>query len=118
MRKILFIFLIAAFCISVSAQTAPKVKIWGIGSGKITVLKGKTRSIIDLSKDVSGCVFVPKEFKKDLDKKGCTAPPATFKLVDATEKNKETFLLLTADAQETATSAVAAARAKRRRLSG
>lgn len=100
MRKIFFIFLIATFCISVSAQTTPKIKIWGLGSGKITVSKGKTRSIIDLSKDVSGCVFVPAEFEKELDKKGCTSPPATFKLLDATEKNKQTFLIVTADAQE------------------
>ena len=100
MRKIFFIFLIATFCISVSAQTKSNVKIQASGLGKVTVSKGKTRSIIDLSKDVSGCVFVPTEFKKDLDKKGCTAPPATFKLIDATEKNKQTFLILTANAQE------------------
>lgn len=100
MRKIIFVFLIAMFCISVSAQTTPKLKIWGIGLGKITVSKGKTRSIIDLSTNIAGCAFTPKEFKRDLDKKGCTAPPATFELVDATEKNNQTFLILTADAQE------------------
>lgn len=100
MRKIFFILLTAAFCISISAQNTPKIKIWGIGLGKITVSKGKTRSIIDLSTDVAGCVSVPKEFKKELDKKGCTSPPATFELVDATEKNGQTFLILTADAQE------------------
>lgn len=100
MRKIFFLFLISVFCISVSAQNTSKIKIQKSALGKITVVKGKTRSIIDLSKDVSGCVFVAKEFKKDLDKKGCTASPATFKLVDATEKNKQTFLILTADAQE------------------
>lgn len=100
MRKIFFIFLIAAFCVPFSAQTKSNVKIQGNNLGKVTVLKGKTRSVIDLSSDVSGCVFVPKEFKKDLDKKGCTASPATFKLIDATEKNKQTFLILTADEQE------------------
>ena len=100
MRKIIFVFLIAAFCISVSAQNASKIKIWGIGSGKITVSKGKTRSIIDLSRDIAGCAFVPKEFRRELDKKGCTSRPATFELIDATEKDDQTFLILTADAQE------------------
>lgn len=100
MRRIIFIFLITAFCISASAQNTPKIKIWRIGLGKITVSKGKTRSIIDLSTDIAGCAFVPKEFKRELDKKGCSAPPATFELVDATEKNNQTFLILTADAQE------------------
>lgn len=100
MRKILFIFLIATFGIFVSAQTKSNVRVQGNSLGKVTVSKGKARSVIDLSKDVSGCVFVPAEFKKDLDKKGCTAPPATFKLIDATEKNKQTFLILTANAQE------------------
>lgn len=100
MRKIIFVFLIAAFCLCVSAQTASNVKIQKSGLGKIFVSKGKMRSIIDLSTDVAGCAFVPGEFKKELDKKGCTAPPADFKLIDATEKNKQIFLILTADAQE------------------
>lgn len=91
--------MITAFSISVSAQTA-KVKIQDSGLGKITVVRGKTRSVVDLSGDVSGCVYVPKEFRKTLAKNGCVSPPADFNLVDATEKNKNTFLILTADAQE------------------
>lgn len=100
MRKIFFIFLISAVCVSVSAQNASNVKIQKGGLGKVTVLKGKTRSTIDLSSDVAGCAFVPKEYKRELDKKDCAALPATFELVDATEKNGRTFLILTADAQE------------------
>lgn len=99
MRKISFVFFIFALFISASAQTA-KVKIQKAGSGKISVVRGKVRSVIDLSQDVAGCAFISGAAKTRLDKIGCTASPATFQMVDATEKNKQTFLILTADAQE------------------
>lgn len=100
MRKIFFVLLLAAFFIPVSGQTPAKIKINKGGLGKIAVIKGKISSIVDLSKDVAGCPFVTAVLKRDLDEKGCTAPPASFKLVDATEKNKQIFLILTANAQE------------------
>ena len=100
MRIISFTFFIFAFFFSVSAQTSSNVKIQKSGLGKIAVMRGKTRSLIDLSKDVAGCAFVSGAAKQRLDKIGCAAPPATFRMVDATEKNKQTFLILTADAQE------------------
>lgn len=100
MRKIIFVLLTAAFFIPVSAQTAAKIKIQRSGLGKIAVVKGKIRSAVDLSKDVAGCVYLTTVMKRELDKKGCAASPASFKLVDATEKNKQIFLILTADAQE------------------
>ncbi len=100
MRKISFVFFIFALFISASAQTNSKIKIQKSGLGKISVVRGKTRSVIDLSKDVAGCAFVSGAAKTRLDKIGCASSPATFNLVDTTEKNKQTFLILTADAQE------------------
>lgn len=100
MRVIFLLCVVSALSFFVSAQAPAKIKIQKSGLGKISVVRGKTVSIIDLSKDVAGCAFVSGAAKQKLDKIGCAAPPATFKLIDATEKNKQTFLILTADAQE------------------
>ena len=100
MRKILFIFLTAAFFIPVSAQTRAKIKIRKSGLGKISVMKGKMSSVINLTEDVAGCAYVPSATKRELDKIECAAPPADFELVDAMEKNGQNFLILTASAQE------------------
>lgn len=100
MRKIFYLFFIAVFCIPASAQISSKVKIRAANSGKIAVLRGKLRVVVDLSKDIGGCPFLSGAALKEYGKKGCAAPPADFELVDATEKNRQTFLILTADAQE------------------
>lgn len=97
MRIVIFclIFLSGVFC--VSAQT---VRIRPAGSGKISVTKGKIRSTIDLSRDIAGCAYIAANYRLSLNQKGCAAPPATFKLVDAAVKNDRTFLIIETNAQE------------------
>lgn len=97
MRKIIFSLIFLACSIYVSAQT---VRIRPVGLGKISVTKGKIRSTVDLSKDIAGCAYVAANYQSSLNKKGCAAPPATFKLLDATAKNNQTFLVIETNAQE------------------
>ena len=94
MRLILSLFFVAVLFISAPAQSPAKIKLQKSGPGKITVVRGKTRSIIDLSKDVAGCPYVTGSNKRLLDKKGCAALAASFKLLSATTKNNQNFLLV------------------------
>src|SRR5205085_702543 len=82
------------------AQTAKFVKInfRNAGLAKIFISKGKIRSNIDLSRDVAGCNYVSREQKRELDKTDCASSPATFKLIDATVKNSQTFLVIQSNA--------------------
>ena len=80
--------------IGISAQA---VRVRSAAAGKVLVTKGKLRSTIDLSKNVAGCAYVPASFKRDLDKKGCAASPATFKLIDSATRSNQTFLVLEAE---------------------
>jgi hypothetical protein len=94
MRILLVIFLFFLLTICASAQTVSKIKLQNPGSGKITLVEGKKRATIDLSKNIFGCPYVSSSQKRILDQKGCTAAPATIKLVDAVVKDKLTFLVL------------------------
>lgn len=82
----------------VPAQTVQKIRLRTASFGRVSVAKGNLRSTIDLSKEVAGCAYVSGKNKRDLDKEGCAAPPATFKLIDATVKNNQTFLVVESDA--------------------
>lgn len=93
MRKIIFSLLFFTLSIGVAAQTA-KIKIRSVGLGRVSVTKGKVRSAIDLREDVAGCAYVSGKQKRELDKTGCASPPVTFKLIDATVKNNQTFLVV------------------------
>jgi len=71
----------------------------GNKTGGIVVTKGKTRATINLSRDVAGCAYVANgEYKRDLEARECTAPPAGFRLIDATIKNNQTFLVVLIEA--------------------
>src|ERR1043165_1863241 len=98
MRLILSLFFFAALFTPVWAQIPAKIKLQKSSLGKITVVRGKTRSIIDLSKDVAGCAYVTGGAKRELDKKSCAAPAASFKLLSATVKNDQNFLVVQSDA--------------------
>lgn len=101
MRKIIFGLAFLTLAIGASAQTAKnnRVTIRAVGAGKIVIAKGSRRSTIDLSKDVAGCVYTPIKYKRELDAKGCASPPAAFKLINATAKNNQTFLIVETEAQ-------------------
>lgn len=92
MRKIILLFLIAFSAVSVSAQA---VRLRATGSGKVSVTRGKLRSVIDLTADVSGCAFSGRRGSRNAD---CAASPADFKLVDAIVKNNQTFVVVQTDA--------------------
>ena len=100
MRLIIFISSFFLFLSGVSAQTAKPAKInfRSASLAKISVSKGKAHLTIDLSKEVAGCAYVSGASKRELDKRDCAAPSASFKLLDSTEKNRQTFLLVMSEA--------------------
>lgn len=92
MKKIVFIgSLILIFVFSVAAQTkATKVKVTPLKKGKVQLSRGAVKSILDLSKDVSGCIVVydrsdPKAGKMDT---------TDFDKIDEVVKGGKTYLLL------------------------
>lgn len=101
MRTIVFSLLFFLFlnCISAQTATAQKISVRGNKTGGIVVTRGKARATINLSKDAPGCAYVPpREYKRRLDTIECTASPATFKLIDATVKNNQIFLVVQTEA--------------------
>lgn len=102
MAKTLFVsfFFLALFSGVGSAQNVKPAKIIFRNSGlaKISVGSGKTHSTIDLRNDVTGCAFVEGKRKHQLNADECAAPPATFRLIDATVKNNQTFLVVASEA--------------------
>ena len=99
MRTIILGLLILVCASIISAQPkAAKIILKSTKTGKVTLSKGTLRSTIDLSRNVAGCAYVSGEVRRELDKKGCAASPAEFKLLDAQTKNKQNFLLIEAAA--------------------
>jgi len=92
MRIKIFIFIIFAAAFGVSAQS--KLTLKQAGFGKITIAKQNLRAVVDLSKDIAGCVYVTGKNKRELDKIGCTASPATFRLIDAQTVKNQHFLIV------------------------
>lgn len=96
MRIISLVLSFMLLTIAASAQTAAKIRLQNPGSGKVTVIRGKTRATINLSSDVAGCAdgsaLVKKEFKD------CAAGSAEFHLIDASVKNNRTYLLIASEA--------------------
>lgn len=99
MRKIICIaFLIISASIAAYSQTA-KIRVRNIGMGKIAVTQLSKRATIDLGSEVAGCSYVPPgPVKRNLDKKGCTAGAAEFKLIDTQSSGSKTYLLLQSEA--------------------
>jgi hypothetical protein len=100
MRTIIFSLLFFLFLNCVSAQTAAqKISLRGNKTGGIVVTKGKASTTINLSRDVAGCPYVAAgEYKRNLDARECTASPAGFKLIDATVKNNQVYLVVLTEA--------------------
>lgn len=95
MRNIVILLLLLLGAFEISAQN---VRLRAAGAGKISVTRGKLRSLIDLRRDTSGCAYVSGAQKRSLDAKGCAAPPASFQLVDATTKNSQTYVVVQTEA--------------------
>ncbi|HEX9962250.1 MAG TPA: hypothetical protein VGB00_15055 [Pyrinomonadaceae bacterium] len=101
MRTIIFSLLFLLFLNSVSAQALKnrKISLRGNKTGGILVTKGKTRAAIDLSREIAGCPYVGNgEYKRELDARECAAPPAGFKLIDASVKNNQVYLVVLTEA--------------------
>ncbi len=96
MRIFLLVFLFMAFTVGISAQTAAKIKLQNPGSGKILLIRGKTRATIALTKDVAGCADGNAAIKKEF--KDCAAGSADFKLIDAAVKDNRTYLVISSTA--------------------
>ena len=99
MRKILLSLLFVALAApAAAAQTAAKITLRAATGGKVSVNRGKIRSVIDLTEETAGCVFVSGAAKRRLDRRGCTASPAEYKLIDAVAKSGRTYLVVLAEA--------------------
>jgi hypothetical protein len=101
MRAIIFSFLFFLFlnCVLPETIAAQKIGLRGNKTGGIVVTKGKMRATIDLSDEVAGCPYVANgKYKRSLEERECVAPPAGFTLIDATVKNRQTFLVVLTEA--------------------
>jgi len=88
------------------AQTATrkpvqrKVILRNVGLARVSVSKGALRRTIDLSEEIAGCAHVSGQYRVKLTKRGCAAPPATFKLIDSTTQNGNTYLIVLSNAMD------------------
>lgn len=97
MKKLLSsLFLLVAVVVATHAQKPAPIKVKSGGLGRVIVTSGKLRSSIDLSKNVSGCLYASAAIKKQV--KDCAASPVSFALVDATEKDGFNYVLISTDA--------------------
>ncbi|MDQ3801130.1 MAG: hypothetical protein M3384_17035 [Acidobacteriota bacterium] len=98
MRTIIFSLLFFLF-LNCGAATAQRIGVRGNKTGGVVVTRGKARATIKLSEDVAGCGYlVAGEYKRDLDARECSAPPAGFKLIDATVKDNQVYLVVLTEA--------------------
>ena len=98
MRKLLFGLFFLSLSTFAGAQTPVKVVLKKAGPGKISVAQGRLRAVVDLTEETAGCVYVSGAAKRALDRRGCTASPATYRLVDAVRKDGSTFLVVMSEA--------------------
>lgn len=96
MRILPIIFLFFLLTICAGGQTVSKIKLQNPGLGKITLVEGKRRATIDLSRDVAGCAAGTAVIKKQY--KDCAAGSAEFRMVDALLKNNQNYLLISTQA--------------------
>lgn len=109
MKSILFqLLLIALFPSVIPAQAPPRsasspklgarVRIKANANAVVTITNGTASTAVDLSSDIPGCLYIGAELRSYLRKRGCEAPPASFRLIDSTVKDGETFVVLFSDA--------------------
>lgn len=98
MRTIIFSLLFFLF-LNCGAAAAQKIGVRGNKTGGIVVTRGKARATINLREDVAGCAYLAAgKYKRDLDARECSAPPAGFKLIDATVKDNQVYLVVLTEA--------------------
>jgi hypothetical protein len=98
MKTKLFLSFFTIIFVSISfAQTKSAVKLKNVGRAKISITKGKLLSKIDLSENVAGCASVKKRTYV-FNNADCSAPDASFKLIDTTEKDDFIYLVILSDA--------------------
>jgi hypothetical protein len=97
MKKLLVLFvcfvLLFIFGNSAFAQKSAKIKVTPLKKGKVQLARGKVKSILDLSKDISGCIVTydrgdPKAGKMDT---------TDFDKIDEVVKGGNTYLLLVSE---------------------
>jgi hypothetical protein len=82
-------------------QSSPaKVIMRTAGRARILVSKGRLRQTIDLGEEVTGCSYVSGSTRIRLTKRGCAASPATFKLIDSSTQNGDTYLVVLSEASD------------------
>lgn len=61
----------------------------------VTVTRAGKSAKINLSEDIAGCSFIEEgDYKKSLERNRSAASPATFELIDVTERSEQTYLIL------------------------
>lgn len=109
MKRILLTTLVLVICEFFQAHTnfaqtrsrppaQGKVILRNVGLAKVSVSKGALRRTVDLSDQVVGCAYVQGKIKGMLDKQGCAAPSATFKLIDSAAQDGSTYLVVLSNA--------------------
>lgn len=93
--------ILSAFLILPTVSVLPQTKaVAGVTirsdqKAVVTVTRAGKTSKVNLADDVAGCAFIEDgEYKKNLERNGSAASPATFELVDVTVKNDQTYLIL------------------------
>lgn len=97
MKKIFFsgfILTLAACLFPASAQTkSAKLKATSLKKGKVQLSRGAVKSVIDLSKDVSGCIVV----YDSSDPKARKVDTTDISLFDSVVKGGKTYVVLQAE---------------------
>lgn len=83
----------------ISAQTKiGDYSLKNAGPAKILLRAKRLSATIDLKKEVSGCPYVAPQNRAKLNKIGCAASPAEFRLLDGRLKNGRHYILIAAEA--------------------
>lgn len=102
-RKFYRLGLIAVFFAFAATMASAQTGIGGYtirngGPAKVLVRVKKLSATIDLKKEVFGCPYVAPQYRANLNKIGCAASPAEFRLLDGRAKSGRHFLLISAEA--------------------
>lgn len=97
MKALLLSAAVTVLTVSVFPQSKPSSGVTMKADQKavVTVTRSGRNTKIDLAEDVAGCSYIEDgDYKRSLERNGSAASPALFELIDVTEKNDQTYLVL------------------------
>jgi hypothetical protein len=95
MKNLLIVFVSIALLLIVegSAAAQTKIKVTPLKKGKVQLARGKVKSVLDLSKDISGCIVTYDRS----DPKAGRMDTTDFDKIDEAVKGGKTYLLLVSE---------------------